>query len=76
MNAKVLQLSKSQHSGDEFRITALAALIATAVIWVYLSMNLLWMAVGYFGFLLFINLIYGTIDYSTRDEKRINTTAK
>ncbi len=63
MKAKVLQLSKSQYSKSKFRIIALTALVTTAVIWASVSMNLLWTAVGYFGFLLFIGLIYGTIDH-------------
>lgn len=69
MNEKAMQLSTIQQIGDEFMIIALAALIAAAVIWVYVSMNLLWTAVGYFGFLLFISLTYDTIDYSVRDVK-------
>jgi hypothetical protein len=76
MNEKVLQLSRIQHIGDEFRIIGVTALIATAVVWVYLSMNLLWMAAGYFGVLLFISLTYGTIDYSERQVKKDKTTAK
>ena len=76
MNEKVLQLSRIQHIWDEFRIIAVTALIATAVVWVYLSMNLLWMAAGYFGFLLFISLTYGTIDYYEPQVKKDKTTAK
>jgi len=67
MNEKAKQLSTIQQIRDEFKIIALAALIATAAIWVYVSMNLLWTAVVYFGFLIFISLIYGTIDYYGRD---------
>jgi hypothetical protein len=67
MNEKAMQLSTIQQIRDEFKIIALAALIATAAIWVYVSMNLLWTAVVYFGFLIFISLIYGTIDYYGRD---------
>jgi len=67
MNEKAWQPGVIQQIQDEFKIIALTALIATAAIWVSVSMNLLWTAVVYLGFLLFISLIYGTIDYYKRD---------
>jgi ABC-type bacteriocin/lantibiotic exporter with double-glycine peptidase domain len=67
MNENIKQLNTVQQIRDEFRITALTALIATAAIWVFVSMNLFWTAVVYFGFLLIISLIYGTIDYDRHD---------
>lgn len=67
MNEKALSLSGNRQIGNEFRAIFLTALIATAIIWIYLSMNLLWTAMMYFGFLLFISLIYGSIDYYQRD---------
>lgn len=67
MNEKVHQLNTFQQIREEFRIIALTALIATAAIWTYISMNLLWMAVVYLGFLIFISLIYGAVDYYSRD---------
>ncbi len=67
MNEKALSLSGNQQIGNEFRAIFLTALIATAIIWFYLSMNLLWTALMYFGFLLFISLVYGSIDNYRRD---------
>jgi len=63
MNEDTMKISTIQQIRDEFKIIALTALIATVAIWVYVSMNLLWTAVVYFGFLVFISIIYGTIDY-------------
>ena len=74
MNEKVLQLNAVQQIRDEFEIIALTALIATAAIWVFVSMNLLSTAVVYFGFLVVISLIYGTMDYFGRDEAEIENT--
>jgi hypothetical protein len=56
-------ISTIQQIRDEFKIIALTALIATVAIWVYVSLNLLWTAAVYFGFLIFISILYGTIDY-------------
>ena len=56
-------ISTIQQIRDEFKIIALTALIATAAIWVYVSLNLLWTAAVYFGFLIFISILYGTIDH-------------
>ena len=67
MNEQAKQFHTIQQIRDEFRIIALTALIATAAIWVFVSMNLLSTAVVYFGFLLVISLIYGTMDYFRRD---------
>lgn len=69
MNQKAIQLKTHQQIWDEFRIIALTALIVTAAIWVNVSINLLWTAATYFGFLLFISLICGTIGYHKRDAK-------
>ena len=74
MNEKAYQLNTIQQIRDEFKIIALTALIATASIWVFVSMNLLSTAVVYFGFLVVISLIYGTIDYFGRDEAEIENT--
>ena len=74
MNEKVLQLNTVQQIRDEFRIIALTALIATAAIWVFVSMNLLSTAVVYLGFLVVISLIYGTMDYFGRDVGEIENT--
>ena len=74
MNEKVLQHNTCQQIRDEFKIIALTALIATAAIWVFVSMNLLSTAVVYFGFLVVISLIYGTMDYFRRDEAEIENT--
>ena len=74
MNEKVLQHNTFQQIRDEFKIIALTALIATAAIWVFVSMNLLSTAVVYFGFLVVISLIYGTMDYFRRDEAEIENT--
>ena len=69
MNEKAMENDTLQQIRDEFKIIALTALFATAAIWVYVSMNLLWTAAVYFGFLIFISLIYGTIDrYSPAEE--------
>lgn len=67
MNEKVKQFYTIQQIRDESKIIALTALIATAAIWVFVSMNLLSTAVVYFGFLVVISLIYGTMDYFRRD---------
>ena len=67
MNENIKQLNTVRQIRDEFRITALTALIATAAIWVFVAVNLFWTAVVYFGFLLIISLIYGTIDYYRHD---------
>ena len=74
MNEKANQLSTVQQIRDEFKIIALTALIATAAIWVFVSMNLLSTAVIYFGFLVVISLIYGTIDYFVRDVAEVENT--
>ena len=74
MNEKVHQLNAVQQIRDEFKIIALTALIATTAIWVFVSMNLLSTAVVYFGFLVVISLIYGTIDYFGHDEAEIENT--
>lgn len=74
MDEKAYQLNTIQQIRDEFKIIALAALIATASIWVFVSMNLLSTAVVYFGFLVVISLIYGTIDYFGRDDAEIENT--
>ena len=74
MNVKVMQLNTIQQIWDEFRIIALIALITAVATLVYVAMNLLWTAVVYFGFLLFISLIYGTINYDKRDGKVDNDT--
>ncbi len=71
MNEKVHQLNKVEHIRDEFRIIALTALIATAAIWVFVSMNLLSRAVVYFGFLVVICLIYAAVDYFGHDAAEI-----
>ena len=60
-----------QQIRDEFRIIALTALVATAVIWVLVSMNLLSTAVVYFGFLVVISLIYAAVDYFGIDAAEI-----
>ena len=67
MNEKVKQFYTIQQIRDESKIIALTALIATAAIWVFVSMNLLSTAVVYFGFLVVISLIYRTMDYFRRD---------
>ena len=69
MNEKAQQLNTFQQIRDEFTIIALTALIATAAVWVYVSMNLLWTAVAYLGFLVFISIIYGTVDYFVHREE-------
>ena len=76
MNEKANQLSTVQQIRDEFKIIALTALIATAAIWVFVSMNLLSTAVIYFGFLVVISLIYGTIDYFERDVAEVENTGQ
>ena len=67
MNEQAKQFNTIQQIRDEFRIIAFTALIATAAIWVFVSMNLISTAVVYFGFLVVISLIYGTMDYFRRD---------
>ena len=67
MNEQAKQFHTMQQIRDEFRIIALTALIATAAIWVFVSMNLLSTAVVYFGFLVGVSLIDGTMDYFRRD---------
>ena len=62
MNEKAKQNNTIQQIRDEFKIIALTALIATAAIWIYVSMNLMWTAAVYFGFLVFISLIYSIVD--------------
>jgi hypothetical protein len=74
MNETAHQLNTAQQIRNEFKIIALTALIATAAIWVFVSMNLLSTAVVYFGFLVVISLIYGTMDYFGRDEAEIENT--
>jgi len=74
MNEKVYQHNTIQQIRDEFKIIALTALIATAAIWVFVSMNLLSTAVVYFGFLVVISLIYGSIDYFGRDVAEVENT--
>ena len=74
MNEKVHQLNTVQQIREEFEIIALTALIATAAIWVFVSMNLLTTAVVYFGYLVLISLIYGTVDYFGRDGEEIENT--
>lgn len=66
MKEKVQQLNTFQQIRDEFMIIALTALITTAAVWIYVSMNLLWTAVAYLGFLVVISIIYGTVDYYGR----------
>jgi hypothetical protein len=63
MNKKAQQFNTFQQIRDEFTIIALTALIATVAVWVYVSINLLWTAVAYLGFLLVVSVIYGSIDY-------------
>ena len=74
MNEKVFQLNKVQQNRDEIMIIALTALIATSAILLFVSMNLLSTAVVYFAFLVFISLIYGTMDYFVRDGAEIENT--
>ena len=76
MNEKAQQLNTFQQIRDEFTIIALTALIATAAVWVYVSMNLLWTAVAYLGFLLFISIIYATIDYYGHSEETDKETTR
>ena len=71
MNENVKQLSIIQQIRDEFRIVAITALVATAAIWLYVSINFLWTAVLYFGFLLTISLIYGTINYCDEEAEAV-----
>jgi hypothetical protein len=58
MDQKVKDLSKLQQVMSEFKLVALAALTATAAIWLYVSMSLVWVAATYFGFLIVISLLY------------------
>ena len=74
MNETAHQLNTAQQIRNEFKIIALTALIATAAIWVFVSMNLLSTAVVYFGFLVVISLIYVTVDYFVRDVAEIGNT--
>ena len=74
MNEKAHQANTVQQIQEEFKIIALTALIATAAIWAFVSMNLLSTAVVYFSFLVVISLIYGTIDYFGRDVVEIENT--
>ena len=69
MNEKAMKHNTLQQTRDEFKLIALAALIATAAIWVYVSTNLLWTAAVYFGFLVFISLFYGMVDRYGRAEE-------
>jgi len=69
MNEKAEQNNTIQQIRDEFKIIALTAIIATAAIWVYVSMNLMWTAAVYFGFLVFISLIYSMVDCYGRAEE-------
>ncbi|MFN2118646.1 MAG: hypothetical protein ACK2T4_11985 [Candidatus Promineifilaceae bacterium] len=71
MYERANQLYTVQQIRDEFRIIALTALVATAFIWVFVSMNLLSTAVVYFGFLVFISLIYAAVDYFGHDAAEI-----
>jgi hypothetical protein len=74
MNEKVYQFNTVQQIRDEFKIIALTALVATAFIWVFVSLNLLSTATVFFGFLVVISLIYGTIDYFGRDGAEMENT--
>ena len=67
MNEQAQPIITVQQIRNESKIIALTALIATAAFWVYVSMDLLWTAVVYFGFLVVISRIYGTMDYFRRD---------
>jgi hypothetical protein len=67
MNRKVKDLSELQQAMGEFKMVALAALVATAAIWLYLSMSLIWVAATYFAFLLAISLLYFLIGSSSED---------
>jgi hypothetical protein len=67
MYEKAYQLNIVQQIRDEFRIVALTALVATAAIWVFVSMNLLSTAISYFGFLIVISLIYTAVNYFGHD---------
>ncbi|MFN2123526.1 MAG: hypothetical protein ACK2U0_14090 [Candidatus Promineifilaceae bacterium] len=71
MYERANQLYTVQQIRDEFRIIALTALVATAFIWVFVSMNLLSTAVVYFGFLVVISLIYAAVDYFGHDAAEI-----
>ena len=64
MNQKVKDLSGIQQIAGEFKIIALVALVATAAIWLYVSMNLVWVAITYMAFLVFISLLYYAIGSS------------
>jgi hypothetical protein len=74
MNQKVKDISELQQVLSEFKMVALAALVATAAIWVSVSMSLMWVAITYFGFLIFISLLYWVIGSSSKtpdnDKKR------
>ena len=69
MNEKAIQNNTIQQIRDEFKIVALTALIATAAIWVYVSMNLMRTAAVYFGFLVLISLIFSMVDRYGRAEE-------
>ena len=64
MNQKVKDLSGIQQIAGEFKIIALVALVATAAIWLYVSMNLVWVAITYMAFLVFISFLYYAIGSS------------
>lgn len=65
MDQKVKDLSELQQVMGEFKMVALAALVATAAIWLFLSMSLMWVAATYFGFLIVISLLYFLIGSSS-----------
>jgi CHASE2 domain-containing sensor protein len=64
-NQNVKDLNELQQIMGEFKMIALAALVATAAIWTFVSMNLMWLAATYFGFLILISLLYFLIGSSS-----------
>ncbi|NCF67931.1 MAG: hypothetical protein GWP61_18350 [Chloroflexi bacterium] len=66
MKEKAYKFSSLQQIMDEFKIIALIAIISTAAVWLNIALDLLWTAATFFGFMIFISLLYFVIGYSGR----------
>lgn len=64
MNQKVKEISGIHQVAGEFKIFTLIALVTAAVVWLMVSLNLLWAAAAYLGFLVFISLLYRVLGSS------------
>lgn len=64
MSERALSTTTLQTIRNDFKLIALAALVSTGVIWFFMSMNLLWAAAAYAGFLLFMAILYAAVDHA------------